>query len=69
MSIGKKPKDLVNIYETSFKSICNWVNKLNQGGVEALIDKEKHEKNAKLNEIQKTTIKTYEFENELDRVC
>jgi len=69
VSKGKKPKDLVDIYETSFKSICNWVNKLNQGGVEALIDKEKHEKNAKLNEIQKTTIKTYEFENELDRVC
>jgi len=69
VSKGKKPKDLVDIYETSFKSICNWVNKLNQGGVEALIDKEKHGKNAKLNEIQKTTIKTYEFENELDRVC
>ena len=57
VSKGKKPKDLVDIYETSFKSICNWVNKLNQGGVEALIDKEKPGRTAKLNEIQKTAIK------------
>lgn len=57
VSKGKKPKDLEDIYETSFKSICNWVNKLNQGGVEALIDKEKPGRPSKLNEFQKTAIK------------
>lgn len=57
VSKGKKTKDLENIYETSFKSICNWVNKLNQGGVEALIDKEKPGRTSKLNELQKTAIK------------
>ena len=57
VSKGKKPKDLEDIYETSFKSICNWVNKLNQGGVEALIDKEKPGRTSKLNELQKTAIK------------
>src|ERR1700712_1059879 len=41
VSLGKRPKELEDIYETSFKSICNWVNRLNEGGVEALIDKEK----------------------------
>ena len=57
VSKGKKPKELEDIYETSFKSICNWVNKLNKGGVEALIDKEKPGRNSKLSEAQKTQIK------------
>jgi transposase len=57
VSKGKKPKDLEDIYETSFKSICNWVNRLNQGGVEALIDKEKPGRTPKLNDVQKTTLK------------
>ncbi len=57
VSKGKKPKDLEDIYETSFKSICNWVNKLNNGGVEALIDKEKPGRTPKLNAVQKAEIK------------
>lgn len=57
VSKGKKPKDLEDIYETSFKSICNWVNKLNHGGVEALIDIEKPGRTSKLNESQKNDIK------------
>jgi transposase len=57
VSKGKKPKDLEDIYETSFKSICNWVNKLNQGGVEALIDKEKTGRIPKLSFDQKQEIK------------
>jgi transposase len=57
VSKGKKPKELEDIYETSFKSICNWVNKLNQGGVEALIDKEKPGRTPKLTEMQRTAIK------------
>jgi transposase len=57
VSKGKKPKDLEDIYETSFKSICNWVNKLNQGGVDALIDKEKTGRISKLNCSQKQELK------------
>ena len=57
VSKGKKPKELEDIYETSFKSICNWVNKLNKGGVEALIDKEKPGRNSKLSDVQKSEIK------------
>ncbi len=58
ISLGKKPKELEDIYETSFKSICNWVNKLNEGGVEALIDKEKPGRSSKLSDFQKTEVKT-----------
>jgi transposase len=57
VSKGKKPKDLEDIYGVSFKSICNWVNKLNKGGVEALIDKKKSGRTSKLNDVQKATIK------------
>ena len=39
VSLGKRPKELESLYDTSFKSICNWVNRLNNGGIEALIDK------------------------------
>lgn len=58
VSLGKKPKDLEDIYETSFKSICNWVNKLNEGGVDALIDKEKPGRTPKLNIKQKDEVKS-----------
>lgn len=58
VSMGKKPKDLQDYYEISFKSICNWVNKLNEGGVEALIDKVKPGRNSKLSVLQKSNIKT-----------
>lgn len=58
VSKGKKPKDLEDLYETSFKSICNWVNKLNAGGVEALIDKEKPGRTPKLNDVQRSEVKS-----------
>lgn len=57
VSLGKKPKELEVFYETSFKSICNWVNKLNEGGVEALIDKDKSGRPPKLSDEQKQKIK------------
>jgi transposase len=57
VSKGKKPKDLEAIYETSFKSVCNWVNKLNKGGIEALVDREKPGRRSKLSEAQKASIK------------
>jgi transposase len=52
-----KPKELEVFYQTSFKSICNWVNKLNDGGVDALIDKEKPGRPPKLTNDQKEKIK------------
>lgn len=48
VSLGKRPKELESIYETSFKSICNWVNRLNKGGPEALIDKVKPGRKSRL---------------------
>lgn len=57
VSLGKRPKELEDIYETSFKSICNWVNRLNKGGLEALIDKEKPGRNKRLDSIQRSYMK------------
>lgn len=57
VSLGKRPKELEDIYETSFKSICNWVNRLNAGGVEALIDKIKPGRNKRLDSDQLAIIK------------
>lgn len=54
---GKRPKELEDIYETSFKSICNWVNRLNQGGIEALIDKEKPGRAPRLGTSEKAAVK------------
>jgi transposase len=50
VSLGMRPKDLEGIYDTSFKSICNWVHRLNEGGIEALIDKEKPGRSKRLTE-------------------
>ena len=57
VSKGKRPKDLEDIYETFFKSICNWVNKLNKDGVEALVDKEKPGRTSRLSKDQKLELK------------
>jgi transposase len=57
VSIGKKPKELEDIYNVSFKSICNWVHRLNEGGVEALVDKKKLGRKSGLSEEQKLELK------------
>ena len=41
ISLGKRPNELEELYDTTFKSICNWVHRLNKGGIEALVDKDK----------------------------
>jgi transposase len=38
MAEGKNARDLAPLYNTSFKSITNWVHRFNRGGVEALKD-------------------------------
>ena len=58
VSLGKKPQDLESIYETSFKSICNWVHRLNEGGVEALIDKVKPGRTNRLSIEEHQSIKS-----------
>lgn len=57
VSLGRRPQELESIYETSFKSICNWVNRLNEGGVEGLIDKVKPGRNKRLNENELQALK------------
>jgi len=57
VSLGKRPQELESIYETSFKSICNWVNRLNEGGIEALIDKVKPGRNNRLDATELQSVK------------
>ena len=57
VSLGKRPKELADLYGTSFKSICNWVNRLNSGGVEALVDKVKIGRNSRLTVEQQLLVK------------
>lgn len=39
ISLGKKAKDLEDIFQVSFKTIYNWIHKLNKYGIEGLITK------------------------------
>jgi transposase len=57
VSLGKLPQELESIYETSFKSICNWVHRLNEGGIEALVDKPKPGRNNRLSKDELQSIK------------
>jgi transposase len=41
VSKGRRPVELEDLYNTTFKSICNWINRLNDGGIDALYDKPK----------------------------
>jgi len=52
VALGKRPQELEDIYNTSFKSICNWVNRFNEGGIEALVDKPKPGRTGRLDESQ-----------------
>lgn len=63
VSLGKRPKELAEIYGTSLKSICNWVNKLNSGGIEALVDKDKVGRSSRLSIEQKKNIKKVVLSN------
>lgn len=53
VSLGKRPHEIEQLYNTSFKSICNWVHRLNQGGIDALRDKPKPGRTPRLNPEQK----------------
>jgi transposase len=57
ISEGKRPEELSNLYQVSFKSICNWVHRLNAGGIEALKDKPRSGRPARLNPIALSELK------------
>ena len=57
VALGKRPQELEDLYDTSFKSICNWVHRFNEGGVSALIDKPKSGRNNRLAESQLNNVR------------
>jgi transposase len=57
VSLGKRPQDLEDLYDTTFKSICNWIHRLNEGGVEALLDKPKTGRPGRLDPVKLDRIK------------
>lgn len=57
VSLGKKPQDLEEFYDTSFKSINNWVHRFNNEGIEGLIDKQIPGRKPKLSESDKQELK------------
>lgn len=50
VSIGQSTRKLENLYNTSFKQICNWVHRFEESGVDGLKDKPKSGRNPKLTE-------------------
>lgn len=57
VSTGKKPQDLEDVYNTSFKSINNWVHRFNKEGLLGLLDKPIPGRKPKLSEEEKEKIK------------
>ena len=53
VSIGKSPKDLLNLYDTSFKSIYTWIHRYNTGGIDALKDLPRSGRKSRLDSHQK----------------
>jgi len=63
VAIGKKPQDLAEFYNVAFKSIINWVNRLNKEGLSGLIDKPIPGRKPKLNDSEKAEIKRLVLED------
>ena len=57
VSTGKKPQDLEEVYNTSFKSINNWVHRFNREGIQGLLDKPIPGRKPKLTASQKEKIR------------
>lgn len=57
VSLGKKPQDLEDVYNASFKSIINWVHRFNNEGLSGLTDKPIPGRKPRLNETEKESIK------------
>lgn len=54
---GVSSRQLEELYNTSFKQICNWANRFDKDGVEGLRDKSKSGRIAKLSVVQKEQLK------------
>lgn len=54
---GVASRQLEELYNTSFKQICNWANRFDKDGVEGLRDKSKSGRIAKLSVVQKEQLK------------
>lgn len=63
VSTGKKPQDLEDVYNASFKSINNWVHRFNKEGLPGLLDKQIPGRKPKLTEIEKEKIKRVVLED------
>lgn len=50
VSLGQSTRALEDLYNTSFKQICNWVHRFEKSGIEGLKDKPKSGRIAKLTE-------------------
>jgi transposase len=58
IALGAASRDLEEIYNVSFKSVCNWVHAFNKYGVEGLKDEPKSGRKPRLTNEQIETIKT-----------
>jgi transposase len=52
VALGKRPEEIAGLYDTTIKSICNWIHRLNEGGIEALADKPKPGRHNRLDASQ-----------------
>ena len=53
VALGKSSRKLVELYNTSFKQITNWVHRFEKEGIDGLRDKEGRGRRAKLDKEQR----------------
>lgn len=66
VSIGQSTRKLENLYNTSFKQICNWVHRFEESGLAGLKDKPKSGRNPKLTEENLKELSTVLHNNRPD---
>ena len=57
ISLGKTSREVQELYNTSFKQICNWVHQFEKEGIEGLKDKAKSGRKPRLDHQQLAEIK------------
>jgi len=66
VSKGVSSRKLEELYNTSFKQICNWAHRFEENGLEGLKDKPKSGRKSRLTEQQKDEIKSVLLNNRPD---
>ena len=56
LSKGKASRELEDLYNVSFKQICNWANRFDQNGVEGLLNHPRSGRPSKLTQDQKNEL-------------